>query len=81
MLVNNIPAAILENFEVHEWRHASTILRYEFTEEYNDVINMLSQFRLYKSQIVEMGGKKSNISGSLDRYLYERGWVGYSGAC
>ncbi|UTM21850.1 BglII/BstYI family type II restriction endonuclease [Dyadobacter fanqingshengii] len=75
MITDNIPAEILANYEVYEWRHGSTILRHEFSSEYNDVIEMLSQFKLLKSQIIEKGGRKSNISGSLDQFLYQRGWT------
>ena len=36
---------------------------------------MLKDFRLHKSWIASPGGRKSKVSGWIDNYLYERGWV------
>jgi hypothetical protein len=68
------PEFVRENYEVQEWRHASSILRFDFEEEWNDVMGMLKNFRLKRSDLIVGGGSKSRISHALDGYLLERGW-------
>ncbi len=65
---------ILQNYEVYEWKHASAILKHDFYREWQDMVAVLEQFRLYKSDIVTPGGRKSPISSKIDSFLYERGW-------
>lgn len=74
MAINLLPKHILDNFEVHEWKHASAILHSDFPEEWNDLIELLTRFRLCKSWITEAGGRKSKVSENIDSFLYERGW-------
>ena len=66
---------ILSNYEVHEWKHACAILRSDFPAEWEDLIELLSQFRLPKSWIISKGGRKSEISSAIDSFLYQRDWV------
>jgi len=66
---------ILKNYEVHEWKHACAILKYDFPNEWNDLIELLSNFRLKKSWIIAGGGSKSQISSSIDSFLYEKKWI------
>nr|WP_256435093.1 BglII/BstYI family type II restriction endonuclease [Deinococcus sp. JMULE3] len=61
-------------YEIHEWRHATAILAHEFPDEWQDILDMLADFRLCKSFIASGGGNKSSVSGSLDGFLTERGW-------
>ena len=70
-----LPERIPNVYEVHEFRHALTVLRYVFPNEYYDILGMLASFSLKKSDIATAGGRKSPISGYLDNYLYEKGWV------
>jgi hypothetical protein len=35
---------------------------------------VLEQFRLKRSQLVKGGGSKSDVSRSIDSFLYQRGW-------
>ncbi|PEK60769.1 BglII/BstYI family type II restriction endonuclease [Bacillus pseudomycoides] len=74
MGVNLLPDFIINNYEVHEWRHACAILKEDFPEEWEEVISLLNGFRLYKSDIVKAGGNKSSISNKIDSYLYNLGW-------
>ncbi len=37
------------HYEVHEWRHAIAILRGDFPREWQDIIEILTGFRLLKS--------------------------------
>lgn len=69
-----IPSALHDKYEIYEWRHASTILRGDFSNEWRDLIEVLESFQLRKSSIIRPGGRKSPISNYLDSFLYARGW-------
>lgn len=75
MGIELLPDYILDNYEIHEYRHACAILKVDFNEELADIIDMLTVFKLKKTDILEAGGRKSPISGFLDNFLYKRGWV------
>ncbi len=60
---------------MHEWKHACAILKEDFPHEWNDIVSLLTEFRLKKSWITNPGGRKSKVSGYIDSYLYERGWT------
>ena len=66
---------VLDNYEIHEWRHAKAILNSDFTAEWMDIIDVLASFRLMRSSILKPGGRKSPIATALDRGFYERGWI------
>lgn len=74
MSLENLPEDIVDLYDVHEYRHAIAILKTDFPDEYNEIIEMLRAFKLKKSDILSAGGRKSNISGFLDKFLYDRGW-------
>jgi len=74
MSIELLPEFIREHYEVHEWKHACAILKEDFPKEWEDIISVLTEFRLYKSWITNPGGRKSNISEFIDSYLYQRGW-------
>ena len=65
----------MQNYEVHEWKHACAILKQDFPTEWNDICDVLSSFRLRRSWISVGGGRKSMVSESIDSALYDRGWV------
>lgn len=69
-----LPSNIRELYEVHEWRHACAILKHDFPNEWNDIIDVLENFRLLRSDIVQAGGRKSPISNKIDEHLYQLGW-------
>ncbi len=66
---------ITEKFEIHEWRHASAILKQDFPQEYDDVCSILTRFRLLRSQIDVGGGGKSKVSQWIDSEFYKKGWL------
>ncbi len=66
---------ITDKFEIHQWRHASAILKHDFPNEYNDVCSVLTHFRLLKSYIEVGGGRKSKVSEWIDGEFYKRGWI------
>lgn len=65
---------IREHYEIHEWNHACAILKNDYPEEWKDLVNLLTQFRLKRSSIMEPGGRKSKIAQDLDQYLFDQGW-------
>lgn len=74
MSIELLPEFIQKNYEVHEWKHACAILKEDFPKEWEDILSVLTDFRLKKSWITNPGGQKSKVSSFIDTYLYERGW-------
>lgn len=66
---------IREHYEIHEWRHASAILQHDFSEEYKDLTDVLTRFRLRKSYISVGGGRKSKVADWIDKQLENKGWI------
>jgi hypothetical protein len=64
------------NFEIHEWRHATAILKTDFSREWADLCDVLPKFRLCNSFITKGGGNKSDISKWFEVHLNKaKGWV------
>lgn len=74
MPTQSLPESIHKRYEVHEWKHASAILKSDFPNEWKDIIELLDQFKLCKSWISEGGGRKSKVAEAIDKFLYKRGW-------
>jgi len=70
-----LPKFIREHYEVHEWKHACAILHEDFPNEFQDIVEVFSEFRLRKSWLTVGGGSKSSISNAIDSALFARGWV------
>jgi hypothetical protein len=70
-----VPAELRRLYEVREWRHAISILSNDFPKEWDDIVEVLTAFRFFKSDILAGGGAKSDISGKIDRAFYKRGWT------
>lgn len=75
MGIELLPKSILENYEVHEWKHACAILKNDFPNEWKDIVSLLQDFGLCKSWITVGGGRKSKVAETIDSFLYERGWI------
>jgi hypothetical protein len=75
MGIELLPEFIRRKYEVREWKHACAILKEDFSDEWNDILSVLTDFKLNKSWIINPGGRKSKVSEFIDNYLYERGWV------
>lgn len=69
-----IPAFIVDHYEIHQWRHATAILATDYPDEWRDILDALSGFRLHRSEIITPGGSKSKIASRIDGALTERGW-------
>lgn len=74
MGIDLLPQFVREHYEVHEWKHSCAILKQDFPDEWRDICDLLTQFRLKKSWIATGGGNKSAVSGAIDGFLYRRGW-------
>ena len=74
MSLSKLPVFIREHYECKEWRHAAAILYNEFTEEWNDIIDTLTDFRICRSHIIVGGGGKSLVANTLDSAFTGRGW-------
>jgi hypothetical protein len=75
MSLAHIPQQLHERFEFHEWKHAVAILRQDFAAEWQDILDLLKEFRLCRSFIVTPGGSKSPVALAIDRFLLQRGWA------
>jgi len=75
MAIDQPPSFLRDNYEVHESKHACAILKHDFPQEWHDIVEVLSAFRLRKSWLTVGGGRKSKVSEAIDSQLYERGWV------
>jgi hypothetical protein len=75
MLSRRLPPFVRDNYECHEWKHASAILTQDFPSEWRDLCDLLTDFRLRKSWITVGGGNKSRLSDHIDRFLGQRGWA------
>lgn len=74
MAATSFPEFIRSHYEIHEWRHASAILQVDFPDEWQDLIDVLTNFRLLYSDIVVSGGNKSNVARKLDLAFNAKGW-------
>ena len=70
-----LPEFIRNFYEIYEWKHASSILKNDYPNEWKNLTDLLENFRLEKSSIVKPGGRKSPISEFIDSFLYKKGWV------
>ena len=75
MSLEQVPPFLRENYEVGEWRHAVAIMVADFPEEWADIVAVLSEFRLYRSEILRPGGRKSGVSTRIDEALTRLGWA------
>lgn len=68
------PQFITDNYQIIDWNHASAILTGDFPNEWNNLIEVLTNFRLKKSGITKPGGSKSTTAEDLDSAFYGMGW-------
>lgn len=73
--IHLVPDDIRANYHVHEWRNATGILQTACPNEWADVVAVLRDFKLYRSEIIAAGANRSPISKRLDGAFYDRGWI------
>ena len=74
MALDDLPESVRENYECHEWKHATTILKNDFPKEWEDILSLLVSFRLQEKWITTGGKNKSDVAKYIDRFLEDRGW-------
>ena len=74
MGTETMPGIIQQNYELHEWRHATAILQNDFPNEYADVIDVLSRLRIRKSWLEVGGGNKTELAKWIDSELGKKDW-------
>lgn len=75
MLMTRLPDFVRDNYQCHEWKHASAILSQDFPGEWRDLIDLLMAFRLKQSWISVGGGNKTRLAAFIDDFLFARGWI------
>lgn len=70
-----VPADLRDLYHVYEWRNAAGVLTTACPNEWNEIITILREFRLYRSEIEIPGGRKSPIASRLDSRFYALGWI------
>jgi hypothetical protein len=74
MTTQLLPEALRRKYEIHEWKHACAILAADFPEQWQDIICVLRDFRLRKSDILAPGGGISPISQWFNRRFVALKW-------
>lgn len=74
MGIEFLPESIKQKYEIHEVRHACAILKEEFPNEWDNIIEVLENFWLPEEYITTPGGRKSSISEGIDSHFYNLGW-------
>lgn len=70
-----VPRDIRDLYEVHEWRNAVGVLTTAHDAEWKDILYALRTFRLFRSEILKKGGRKSLIATRFDALLIAKGWA------
>lgn len=73
--IHLVPHEIRQNYHVKEWRNAAGIMMTACPDEWKEMIDVLSNFKLLKSEILKPGGGKSPIAKRIDSAFYSRGWA------
>lgn len=69
-----VPDDIRGKYHVHEWRNAAGILTTACPDQWNDILEVLRGFKLFQSEILKKGGRKSPIAKRIDSEFYRLGW-------
>jgi hypothetical protein len=72
---NLLPDDIRDAYQIEERHHASSILKTDFPQQWKDLVEVLREFKLRKTDCAKKGGNKSPIARAIDGLFFERGWV------
>jgi hypothetical protein len=75
MAATLLPADVRETYQIEERHHACSILKTDFQDQWKDLIEVLREFKLKRSELQRPGGNKSPIAKGLDGLFFHRGWV------
>jgi len=69
-----VPEDLQRLYHVREWRNAAGVLTTACPAEWQDIVQVLRDFRLLRSEVQAAGGRKSPIANQIDAAFYARGW-------
>src|SRR5437763_9435061 len=69
-----VPDDLRHLYHVNEWRNAAGVLRTACPDEWNEIVEILRGFRLFRAEVAAEGGNRSLISRRLDGAFYDCGW-------
>ena len=75
MVLDSLPKHIRDRYLVKEVHHAIAVLQSDFPEQWKETLAVLSEFRLFRSEIEAPGGGRSPVAIRLDRAFQEFGWT------
>ncbi|MBI5330409.1 MAG: restriction endonuclease [Betaproteobacteria bacterium] len=70
-----LPDALLDLYEVHNYRHAAEVMHAGCRAELDELVQALLEFRLTQADIVTPGGNESSIPKRLSTLLRPREWL------
>jgi CRISPR-associated protein Csd2 len=71
---NYINEEINNLYEVYDYKHALTLLKNEFINEYSEIVNSLLKFRFSLTDLLKPGGNETNIPKLFSGILRPQGW-------
>jgi hypothetical protein len=74
MTIDALPPFVAKNYLHKEVHHASAILERAFPEQWRDILSVLAEFRLYRTEVEAPGGGRSPVALRLDRAFELLGW-------
>lgn len=73
---NEITIPELQNkYQCFNYGHALEILKTNYVEEWNDIVECLNNLRITPDEILKAGGNKSPIPEKFDEFLFPREWT------
>lgn len=72
--IHLVPEDLREMYHVREWHNAAGVLATACPDEWAEIIQVLRDFRLLRSQVQAAGKNKSPISKGIDSRFYGMGW-------
>ncbi|MBA3323775.1 MAG: restriction endonuclease [Rhodobacteraceae bacterium] len=69
-----VPQDLRDLYHVREWRNAAGVLATACPDEWGEIIEVLRDFRLLRSEILTAGGGLSPISQQVNGAFGARGW-------
>lgn len=69
-----VPGDLQQMYRVKEWHNAAGVLSTACPAEWTEIIGVLRDFKLLRSQVQAAGKNKSPISKGLDSRFYALGW-------
>lgn len=74
MVHQHIPDDLQQLYEIYNYRHAATILKHDFPDEFADICDVLRRFRFHETWVRAPGGNESDFPKAFKRLLVPLGW-------